>query len=484
MRVLKNFFYNSFYQLLMVILPLITAPYVARVLGARAAGTYSYTYSIAYYFVLFAMLGLNYYGNRKIAEVRDNREELNQAFSSIYIMQFVVSIIMIVLFLGYALLVAKRYHTILMIQAIYVASAMFDINWLFMGLEQFRVITIRNSTVKILTVILILICVKHTGDLWLYTVILAGGTLISQLIIWPFAKNYVSFVHVSLSDVVEHIKPNLILLVPSLATSIYRILDKVMIGYMSSVTQVAYYDYADKLIMVSLGFSSALSAVTMPKVVNMLSKKKTSDVDLFTSRVLEIAMCIVCATSFGLASVSSVFIPIFYGSEFVQSTAVLEGLSIAMFFAAWSNIIRTQYLIPQKKDTIYVVAVCLGALVNVLINLRLLSLYGAMGAVLGTISAEAVVAVYQTWMIRRTFNILSNLLRSIPYFIIGTLMFIAVRIVLGLFGNNVRSLISAICIGGIVFVSLVLVYWKLSNSYFWTQLNSFIGKHFSHLNSN
>ena len=131
MSIKKNFIYNFAYQVLVIILPLITTPYISRVIGPEGIGIQSYTYSIANYFVLFAILGISNHGNRSIAMVRDNDEKLNRTFSSIYLVQFIMSIIMIILYLLYSIFVVNDNRIIFIIQSIYIVSSLLDINWFF-----------------------------------------------------------------------------------------------------------------------------------------------------------------------------------------------------------------------------------------------------------------------------------------------------------------------------------------------------------------
>ena len=169
----KNFMYNTAYQILILIIPLVTAPYLSRVIGAEGIGIYSYTYSIAYYFGLFILLGLNNYGNRKIAQVKDNKEKLSKEFLSIYLMQVMMSIIVIGIYGIYITLNNYTYKIIQVIQIVYLISVALDINWLFFGLEKFKITVTRNFLIKILTFICIFIFVKNEQDLWVYTLIMS-----------------------------------------------------------------------------------------------------------------------------------------------------------------------------------------------------------------------------------------------------------------------------------------------------------------------
>ena len=176
----KNFLYNVIYQLLVHVLPFVTMPYVSRVLGVEKLGVYSYTYSIVYYFMIFAMLGLANYGNRTVAKARDSREELSRTFKEVYRMQLISSLAMVALYVVYlSVFNGNENWTISVAQILYLLSCVFDISWFFFGLERFRLTITWNMSIKVTALLLIFLLVKGPEDLWIYTVILGGSTLIT-----------------------------------------------------------------------------------------------------------------------------------------------------------------------------------------------------------------------------------------------------------------------------------------------------------------
>ncbi len=193
MNIKKNFIYNVLYQILIMILPLITTPYIARVIGANGVGVQSYTYSVVNYFVLFAMLGVNNYGNRSIAAVRDDKEKLSKTFWSIYGLQAILSIIMLIIYMFYLIFITNENKVIAGIQSIYIFSALLDINWFFFGIENFKITVTRNAFIKVISAFSIFIFVKKQDDLYIYSLILVIGTIISQVILWFFYKTIYIF---------------------------------------------------------------------------------------------------------------------------------------------------------------------------------------------------------------------------------------------------------------------------------------------------
>ncbi|KEZ91203.1 flippase [Lacrimispora celerecrescens] len=423
----KNFIYNIIYQMLVLILPLITTPYISRVFGAENIGIYSYTYSVAYYFVLIAMLGVNNYGNRSCARVRDEREKLSQTFWSIYFLQLILSVICTLSYLIYALLIVKNNFIITLLQTFYVISTAFDINWFFFSLEKFKVTIARNLFVKLFTILMIFLMVKSKNSLCIYTAIMSLGTLLSQLVVWPFLKSEVDFYTPKAKEMLGHLKPNLILFVPAVAVSLYKYMDKIMIGLMSDMSQEGYFAQAEKILQIPLGIISALGTVMLPRMSNIAEKYDIKEsVKLIDKSMLFISF-LAPALAFGLAGISSTFIPLFLGDGYTLCINILTGLSLSVLPVAWANIIRTQYLIPYKKDTVYLYTVALGAVVNFIVNGLLIGSLGAMGAVVGTVFAEMSVAISQTFMVRKALPVTKYLKDFTPFFIAGAVMFVILR---------------------------------------------------------
>ena len=226
----KNLSLQTAYQVLSTCMPLITAPYLARKLGAAQLGVFSYTSSIVAYFTLVAMLGTVNYGTRSIASVKDDRKKRNEVFSNIFFLQIIVTLITIVAYVVYLIFLCKENQTIAYIQGIALISCLFNINWLFFGVEDFQITVTRSIIIKILSVVLILLLVNQESDLWLYTLIMLGGTFLSNVILFVYLPKYASFTGVSFDTLKEHIRPNLVLFIPILAMTVYNTMDKTMLG--------------------------------------------------------------------------------------------------------------------------------------------------------------------------------------------------------------------------------------------------------------
>lgn len=400
----KNFILNVVYQLLIYIFPLITTPYISRVLGVNNVGIYSYTYSIVSLFMLAALLGINNYGNRETARVRDNQDRLNKKFSSIYTLQLFISITTLMIYYIYIVFFCKKYKEIAFAQSIFLISTCFDVNWFYFGLEKFKLTISRNVLIKVISIICIFLFVRSRSDLWKYTVIMAVATLISQLYLIIILHKYVKFVKVGIKEAFSNFKQVLILFIPVLAYGIYGIMDKTMIGLMSTTVQLGNYENAQKIVSIPISIITALGTVMLPRMSYVL-KDKNADFKPIIKSSMKLALVMSTTMTFGIILVSKEISAIMFGSEFTESSMIMSILSLYLVFTAWANVIRTQYLIPTRNDKIYVESTLFGAIVNLVFNLTFIPKYGAYGACIGTILAEVSVMLWQTIKARNSLEI-------------------------------------------------------------------------------
>lgn len=457
----KNFFYNTVYQVLIFILPLITTPYISRILGAEGIGVYSYSFSIANYFVMFAMLGLNNYGNRTIAMVRDDKEKLAKTFFSIYFIQVVSAVIIIILYIFYCCFIDN--DIVCWLQLFFVISCLFDINWLFFGLEKFKLTVTRNVIIKLLTVICIFIFIKAKTDLYMYIVLLSFGTLLSQILLWPFVLRNIDIKQlkfISFNDIVKHIKPNLVLFLPVIAVSIYKTMDKVMLGYLVSMHEVGLYENSEKMINIPMALITSLGTVMLPRMSNVLiGNRKTESKKLIYKSIIFV-LFLSSSMCFGIMGISKEFVPWFYGDGFSKCIYLLLILLPSCIFLAFANVIRTQYLIPLKKDKIYIISVFLGAIINFVINLFLITKLKSIGVSIGTLFAEIIVCIYQAYAVRYELPIKKYIMDGLKFIIAGFIMFIIIfnlKLFESLFINMLFKIIIGIFIYFIVLCFLVKI---------------------------
>ncbi len=457
-----NFTYNLGYQLLAIVLPLITAPYVSRTLGSHNVGVYSYTQACANYFFLFAMLGVSNYGNRMVAAVRDDKEKLEKTFWEIYAFQFIVGILACIAYLIYCTFIVEQDRLVSYMQFFYVASGWLGINWLMFGLEQFKLTTIRNTVIRIGMAVLTFVLVKDRNDLPIYTAIIAGGNLLSVLVIWPFTLKHVAFRRPTISGVVRHIKPNFILFWPVIAVSLYNIMDKLMLGVMSTKKEVGFYTYAENITQIPNTLILALDNVMLPRMANLYAVGENKKASNLMDNVMMFAMMAAAAMSFGLAGVGPIFAPWFYGEEFARCGFFIALLCPVIIFKGWAGALRTQYIIPKKRDKVFLTSLTSGSIVNLVINFILISSLQGVGAIIGTIAAEFTVAFIQFFMLRKEIPIKRYISNGIGFCGIGFIMYIVICMLpnMRLFTNSspILTMLVQILCGIIIYISLSAIY--------------------------
>lgn len=457
----KNTLYNMGYRVFSILLPLATAPYLSRAVGREGVGLYGYAWSISEIFVLIGMLGLENYGVRAIARVRDDRDALNHTFSEIWRMQRWVAGCTLCAWLIYALLIAGEEQTIALHLTMMSVSCLVNLDWCLMGLDQFKPVAIRNTCVKLAAAAAVFLFVRTADDLWIYAMAWSVATLAGCLLCWPTLRGRVSVVRVSWRDAARHLRPCALLLISVLAVRIYRTMDKVMVGAIAGMAENGLYDNAEKVIYCLSGFISAIGTVLMPKIAHLTRQGDMERVRRHMGLSMEVLMCMTSAMAFGLAAVANEFAPLFYGQDFAFSGKLMIPLGFTLIWIGFANVIRTQWVLPQGRDNIVVVSVCCGAGVNLLVNCLVIPHLGAVGAVVGTLLAELTVPVVQSVFLRKELPYGQFLRCGARYAAIGLVMLGAVTAVkLALPWNGWLGLGIQVVIGAAVYGGLCLALWR------------------------
>ena len=444
----KNFLYNVVYQLLLIALPLVTTPYISRVLGADGVGIHSYSYTVANYFMLIAMLGVKNHGNRSIAAVRDDPETMSRTFWEIYGLQLLCSTLALGGYFVFTGVSEPENRIIFLIQSIYVLTGLLDISWLFFGLEKFKLTVTRNIIIKLLSLGCIFLLVKTRQDLWKYTLIVVLGTFFSQSYLWLHLKKVVHWTRPSLRSMTKHLKPELILFIPVIAVSLYKMMDKIMLRQMSSFAQVGFYENSEKILNIPTGIITALGTVMLPRMANLAAKSRIEESRRYIRLSMHLAAFLACGMAFGIAGISQELVPIFLGEEFLPCIVLLQILAPTVVFIAWANVIRTQYLIPNHKDTSYIISVVLGAVVNLIVNALLIPSMASTGAAIGTLCAEGAVCLCQSIQVRKVLPMGRYLWECIPYGLLGGAMLVLLRWICPMISSPIWSVAAGIAIGG------------------------------------
>lgn len=393
-KILKNYFYNAAYQIFTLIVPLITIPYISRVLGPQGVGINTLTNSTIQYFVLLANLGLTTYGQRQIAYKRKNMSSASKEFWGIETLSIVTTAFSLLCFIGLMFFIDK-YRTYYFAQAFLILASAFDVSWFFMGLENFKITVLRNFIFKILSVAMIFLFVKNDNDLIVYILIISVLTVFSNLSLWPYLKKYL--VNIKLKDIQikKHLIPAFQLFIPQIAISVYSILNKVMLGHLDTVESSGYFDNSDKIIRICLTLLTAFSTVMMPHIASSFINGEQRKIRRYINQGMKIALLFSIPLAVGIVCVSPDFVPVFFGNKFLPVVNVMSIEAIAVVPIACASILGAQYLVPVNKNNKYTISILGGALVNIVINIPLIKFFSASGAAAATVISEVVVTLIQ-----------------------------------------------------------------------------------------
>lgn len=461
-NVAKNYMFNLGYQILAMLIPLITTPYLSRVLGAENIGIYSYTLSITTYFILFGSLGVALYGQREIAYVQDNIKKRSKTFFEIFIMKCIT--LSISLFLFYLSFCSHgQYNVYYQILILEIIANAIDISWYFQGLEEFKKTVIRNALVKLTSVICIFLFIKSSNDLNLYFIIYVLSTFLGNLSLWMYMPKYVEIPKFKELDIKRHIKPTLMLFIPQVATQIYTVLDKTMIGtIVMDKSEVGYYEQAQKIVKLLMTLATSLGTVMMPRIASTYAKGDNKKVSEYMNKSFAFIMMLAMPLMFGIISTAYSFVPIFYGPGYEKVAPLLCVISPIIVLIGLSNVTGTQYLLPTKQQNKYTMSVVIGACVNFILNLILIRNYASIGASIATIIAELSVTATQFILIRKHIKFTDVIKMTYKYFIASIIMF-AISMVVGHFiTNNLLSILVQVIVSVIsYFVVLIILKDKM-----------------------
>lgn len=426
MKLIKNYLYNVGYQLFIIFIPLVTVPYVARVLGSEGVGINAFTNSIIQYFILFGSIGINLYGNRTIAYYRDDRKKMSQAFWEIATLRIVCILISYIFFLFFVYFISN-YKLFYFYQSFLIVAAAFDISWFFMGVEDFKKTVLRNMYIKIISLIAIFSFVKTKEDISLYILILSLSTLFGNLTLWPYLKKMVDLPDIKKFDMLKHILPSISLFLPQVATQIYLVLNKTMLGTMIGVKSAGYYENSDKIVKIILAIVTATGTVMLPRIANTFSKGNNEKVREYLLQSFDFVTFISFPMAFGLFAIAPKFSIWFLGSEFSITGLLISILSFVIILIGWSNVLGTQYLLPTNQTRFFTISVFMGAIANILLNIPLILYFGVIGAVIATVISELAVTITQLYFVRKTIKIRPLFFGVWKYFLASLAMGLLVR---------------------------------------------------------
>lgn len=453
----KNFIYNTLYEILAIISPLITAPYVSRIFGADGVGVYSYTSAMASYFALFAALGIKTYGQREIAQHRDDKEAASKLFWELELMCISTTILSLIVWV-FLIIFSKEnsvYYTVLTMT---VAATAFDISWFWKGYEEYGFIVIRNSFIKIAGIVLLFVFVHEKSDLVLYTVLIAVTGLIGNMSMWAHLRKYLVKINWRELKLKHHYQETMVYFVPTIATSIYTILDKAMIGWITkSDFENGYYEQATKIVNICKTVVVSLNTVLSSRISYLFSKQAHEEIKRKMADAINFILLIGIPIVFGVIGISRTFVPFFFGAGFEQTAILLYLMSPLILIIAISNCYGGLYFTPSGQRARSNKGIIAGAVVNLVLNAVLIYPFQSYGAAAASIAAEMTVTGMYIYMSRDYFDSRCILQYAWKKIIAAGAMLAAVIALGYAMKGGLTVLITQVITGCVVYVILLLL---------------------------
>lgn len=455
----KNYLYNLTYQILILILPLITTPYLSRVLGAEGIGIYSYTYTIVTYFVLFGSLGVALYGQREIAYAQDNKEKRKKVFLELVIFRFITIAIALCIYYYFFIKIGEYsvYYKILLFELI---AGAFDISWFFQGLEDFKKTVIRNVLVRVISVALIFIMVKTQSDLVTYMYIYSLADLIGNLSLWVYLPKYFKGVKVKNINIVSQIPAIVLLFVPQITNKLYNMLDTTMLGVLvENKAETGYYEQSQKVIRLLLTIVTSLGTVMIPRMANMFANGEKDKINYYMKKSFSFVFLLSFPMIFGIISISKAFVPIFFGTGYGKAATLISIISPIILLMGVANVIGTQYLLPTKRQKEYTISVGVGVVANFVLNYILIKLYNSIGACIATVISQLIVDWMQFRYVKDEIDIKELIKLSYKYLLASIIMFVVCSLTKIIVSTGMVSIILQMAVGIAVY-GIVLIILK------------------------
>lgn len=479
----KNYIFNLIYQVFVLIVPLITAPYISRILSAEGIGQYSFTNSLQSYFTIIAALGFGYYAQRLIAFHQNNKDEQSKIFWEIIIVRsfsvgFAVILNLILYFTG----VYQEYSQLMLWWTLNIVAIGFDITFLLQGNEDFGKIVGRNVIIKIISVILIFTLVKKQSDVWLYVILTSCASLLGNLSLWFYLPKYINKVNKKELKPLRHFWPTIRLFIPTIATSVYTILDKTLIGlliqdtYTVQETQIingvetvvevvkkysdlenGYYEQSEKIVKMCMAVMTALGTVMIPRNSKLYKEGKNEELKKNFYFAINFVWTIGIPMMFGLAAVSSNIIPWFLGDGYDKCIMLMQIFTPLIIFIGLSNVFGLQYLIPTGRDKKFTIGILAGTISNLALNCILIPFFWSNGAVIASLVAEFLVTFTMYLLIRKEVALKEMLKTAVKPLIAGVIMFALVYFLSTKFSPSILHTLVLVAIGAVTYFILLLV---------------------------
>lgn len=455
-----NFIYNFSLNMINVLFPLIMIPYVFQKLGAENFGKYNFAISFSQWFLVFAAFGTAVYGVREIAKNRNDQKKLESTFTEIFIVNFLATISSFFLFLVFIALNPKTNSEmeLFLVVALSILLNIFSIDWFYMGLENFKVITIRTLIIKFISLIGIFLLIHGQKDYVIYTLIMVLAIGLSNVINFIYSRKFVRL-RLKRIQLKNHLKPLSIFFFSSIIVSMYTIFDVIFLGFFSTHVDVAYYTITKQIYYIALSVTLSISMVLSPKLT-YLAKNDFEAYKTMLKKSLDYIYLFSIPAMIGLVVLSKDILWLIGGEELQAASNSLITLAALVFIVSLGTWQYNQLIVPLGHEKIGMKIQLLMALISLLFNILLVPNYGYLGASISLVIAEASGTIIGVIYGKRVIVSVhfKYITKSLPKYILASLIMALTILGLNLvhFGSVIHVAVS-VMIGSMIYLGVLYV---------------------------
>lgn len=419
-KLAKNYVYNILYQIFILSVAIITAPYLTRVLGATNMGTYSYISSFSSVISTLSLLGIYNYGVRQLAYVREDKKKFNQTFWEIILIRIILAILGSMV---YFVASKEIYRQYVILYFPWLIAGYIDLSWLFVATENMGPAILKNFFAKLITIIGIFVFVKSKNQVWIYILISALSTLLANISLIPQVKKYVSRPNIDIKNLKKHFSGTILLFLPQIASLMYLQIDKIMLeGLVGNLNQISFYDQAEKIIKIPTTFITVMNTVIMPRMANEYKKGNTKKIENYVFKVSRFSLFLALPMIVGIVVIVRQFIPWYLGSEYNPTIIALLIISPIILSQTLTGVSGSQYFVATNQMKIVIWSNVIGAVLNVSINAILIPKYEFIGAAIASVIASYSITIVQFIKINKVIKV-KKILKYLPkYFFNSAVM--------------------------------------------------------------
>jgi O-antigen/teichoic acid export membrane protein len=470
-----NFIFNLTKTISSIMFPIVTFSYSSRILGAEGIGKVNFSKSIISYFSMFAQLGMNLYGTREVAKIRDDKKGLSKFVHEMLLINgFTTCVAYIALALS--MLFVNRlydYRILLLVNSVSILMMGMGMEWLYQGLEEYRYISVRAMVFQIIAIVVMVLTVKDTDDVVNYMVVSTLAASGSYILNFFNSRKYVDFHWQGSYEIRKHLKPIFWLFATILSIELYSVLDSTMLGFLKGDETVGMYTAATKIVKIPTSLITSLGVVIAPRLSYYVGRGDDNQFVGLVKKAYHFVFLFSVPIFIGMFMLNGEIIDLVCGNGYDSAKTIMRLLSPLILIIPFSYATNNQILVSMSRDKLFLTATCIGAVTNVVFNMVLIPSFSYNGAAVASVLAETMVAVVSYINAGRVFNIKSIFNGYYQYWIAAVPILFIVYVIQWCGMGTVATILLSVIVAAIVYFGILLL---IGNVYVLEILKNFKNK--------